>query len=140
MLPEHKQKSIYEAIVYASNQGLSKNEILEVVDSSLPKVLHDDVTNMVNNLDVSNNHTLLKFNDLQQLFCYIFHLVNQGYSDEDILNKLSISCNLEQFEFAKFALRYITINRIPSVWELDNVYNGLFNLDISELVKRCETI
>ena len=140
MLPEHKQKSIYEAIVYASNQGLSKNEILEVVDSSLPKVLHDDVTNMVNNLDVSNNHTLLKFNDLQQLFCYIFHLVNQGYSDEDILNKLSNSCNLEQFEFAKFALRYITINRIPSVWELDNVYNELINLDISELVKRCEAI
>ena len=140
MLPEHKQKSIYEAIVYGSNQGLSKNEILEVVDSSLPKVLHDDVTNMVNNLDVSNNHTLLKFNDLQQLFCYIFHLVNQGYSDEDILNKLSNSCNLEQFEFAKFALRYITINRIPSVWELDNVYNELINLDISELVKRCEAI
>ncbi|BAY84656.1 cell division FtsK/SpoIIIE [Calothrix parasitica NIES-267] len=140
MLPEHKQKSIYEAGVYASNQGLSKNEILEVVDSSLPKVLHDDVTNMVNNLDVSNNHTLLKFNDLPQLFCYIFHLVNQGYSDEDILNKLSNSCNLERFEFAKFALRYITINRIPSVWELDNVYNELINLDISELVKRCEAI
>ncbi|BAY84525.1 cell division FtsK/SpoIIIE [Calothrix parasitica NIES-267] len=140
MLPEHKQNLIYEAVVYASNQGLSKNEILEVVDSSLPKVLHDDVTNMVNNLDVSNNHTLLKFNDLQQLFCCIFHLVNQGYSDEDILNKLSNSCNLEQFEFAKFALRYITINRIPSVWELDNVYNELINLDISELVKRCEAI
>ena len=97
MLPEHKQISVYEAIVYASNQGLSKDEILEVVDSNLPEVLHDDVTNMVNNLDVSNNHTLLKFNDLQQLFCYIFHLVNQGYSDEDILNKLSNSCNLEQF-------------------------------------------
>ena len=60
--------------------------------------------------------------------------------DEAILNQLSNSCNLEQFEFAKYTLRYIHINRIPSLWELDNVHSELVELDIDELVKKCETL
>ena len=132
--------SIEDAITYAYNQGLTKDEILEVINSSLPDDLHNKAISIIDNISSNYNSKLIYFNDLPQLFNHIFNLVYQGLSDEDILNQLSSSCNLEQFEFAKFALRYIAINRIPSVWELDNVYNELINLDISELVKRCEAI
>ncbi|NJO65339.1 MAG: DNA translocase FtsK [Richelia sp. RM2_1_2] len=37
-------------------------------------------------------------------------------------------------------LRYININRIPSVWELENIQNELNLLSLEELIKRCDGI
>ncbi|MCJ8281893.1 MAG: DNA translocase FtsK [Rivularia sp. ALOHA_DT_140] len=135
-----EHNSIEYAIIYAYNQGLTKDEILEVLNSSLPDDLHNKAISIIENINYNCNSKLLYFNDLPQLFNHIFNLVYQGFSDDDILNQLSSSCDLEQFEFTKYALRYISINRIPSVWELNNVYNELIGLDIDELIKRCEVI
>ncbi|WP_414620836.1 DNA translocase FtsK [Calothrix sp. CCY 0018] len=127
----------YDAIVYAGNQGMSKDEILETILANLPEDLHSNAITIINSLDTDDK---ADFNNFSELFNYVFYLVSQNKNDKSILNQLSASCNLEQFEFVKYALRYITINRIPSVWELDNVQNELINLDINELVKRCESI
>ncbi|BAY84388.1 cell division FtsK/SpoIIIE [Calothrix parasitica NIES-267] len=135
-----ENNSIEDAIIYAYNQGLTKDEILEVINSSLPDDLHNKAISIIDNISSNYNSKLIYFNDLPQLFNHIFNLVYQGFSDDDILNQLSSSCDLEQFEFSKYALRYIAINRIPSVWELNNVYNELIQLDIDELIKRCEAI
>ncbi|AFY54377.1 DNA segregation ATPase, FtsK/SpoIIIE family [Rivularia sp. PCC 7116] len=135
-----EHNSIQNAIIYAYNQGLAKDDILEVVNFSLPDDLHNKAISIIENINSNCNSKLLYFNDLPELFNLIFNLVNQGFSEDDILNQLFNKCDLEQFEFAKYALRYIAINRIPSVWELDNVYNELIKLDINELIKRCEAI
>ena len=135
-----EHNSIEDAIIYAYNQGLTKDAILEVINSSLPDDLHKKAISIIENINFNCNSKLLYFNDLPELFRHIFNLVYQGFSDDDILNQLSSSCDLEQFEFTKYALRYIAINRIPSVWELNNVYNELIKLDIYELIKRCEVI
>ncbi|MGB3649914.1 MAG: DNA translocase FtsK, partial [Rivularia sp. (in: cyanobacteria)] len=131
---------IYKAIVHARDGGMGKDEILEITLANLPDNLHDKATAIVNNLDFDDEQKQCYFNNLSELFNYIFYLVNQNKNDEVILNQLSSSCNLEQFEFAKYALRYININRVPSLWELDNVHTELVELDIDELVKKCETI
>ncbi|MEO1372927.1 MAG: DNA translocase FtsK [Cyanobacteria bacterium J06635_10] len=128
---------IYNAIVHAKNQGMNKEEILETTLANLPEGLHHNAINIINSLDNINK---TEFNDLSNLFNYVFYLVNQNKSDEEILNQLSTSCNLEQFGFVKYALRYIAINRIPSIWELDNVQNELIELELHELIKRCERI
>ena len=130
---------IYNAIVHAHDGGMGKDEILEATIANLPDSLHDNAIAIVNNLDFNVKQRKPYFSHLSELFNYIFYLVNQNKRDEAILNKLSNSCNLEQFEFAKYTLRYININRIPSVWELDNVHSELIELDIDELVKRCES-
>ncbi|MEM9925641.1 MAG: DNA translocase FtsK [Cyanobacteria bacterium P01_D01_bin.50] len=135
-----EHNSIEDAIIYAYNNGLTKDKILEVVDYSLSDDLHNKAASIIDSLNFNGNSRLVYFDDLPQLFNHIFNLVYQGFSDDDILNQLSSSCDLEQFEFAKYALRYIAINRIPSVWELNNVYNKLIKLDIDELIKRCEVI
>ena len=131
---------IYKAIVHARDGGMNKDEILETTIANLPNNLHDNAIAIVNNLDFSDEQKRRYFTNLSELFNYIFYLVNQNMKDEAILNQLSNSCNLEQFEFAKYILRYININRIPSLWELDNVHSELIELDIDELVKKCETI
>ena len=135
-----EHNSIEDAIIYAYNQGLTKDEILEVVDYSLSDDLHNKAASIIDSLNFNGNSELVYFDDLPQLFNHIFNLVYQGFRDDDILNQLSNRCDLEQFEFAKYALRYIAINRIPSVWELNNVYNELIKLDNDELIKRCEAI
>ena len=135
-----ENNSIEDAIIYAYNQGLTKDEILEVVDSSLSDDLHNKAASIIDNLNFNGNSKLLYFNDLPELFNHIFNLVYQGFSDDNILNTLSNNCDLEQFEFVKYALRYIAINRIPSVWELNNVCNELIKFNIYELIKRCEAI
>ena len=132
--------SIYKAIVHARDGGMNKDEILETTIANLPYRLHDNAIAIVNNLDFDDEQKGHCCTNLLELFNYIFYLVNQNKNDEGILNELSNSCNLEQFEFAKYALRYININRIPSLWELDNVHSELIELDIGELVKKCETI
>ena len=132
--------SIYKAIVHARDAGMGKSKILETTLANLPDSLHNNVTTIVDNLDFDNQQKECNFTNLPELFNYIFDLVNQNKNDEAILNQLSSSCNLEQFEFAKYALRYININRVPSLWELDNVHSELVELDIDELVKKCETI
>ena len=131
---------IYKAIVHARDGGMNKDEILETTIANLPYSLHDNAIAIVNNLDFDDEHKGHCCTNLLELFNYIFYLVNQNKNDETILNELSNSCNLEQFEFAKYALRYININRIPSLWELDNVHSELIELDIDELVKKCKTI
>ena len=128
---------IYNAIVHAKYQGMNKEEILETTLANLPEGLHDNAINIIDNLD---NNNQIYFNSFLDLFNYVFYLVNENKSDEAILNKLTANCNLEQFEFVKYALRYIAINRIPSVWELDNVQNELIGLELDKLIKRCERI
>ena len=103
---------IRDAIIHAHNQGMKKEEILETTFANLPQDLHNNAIEIINSLGIDDKF----FNNLPELFNYIFYLVSQNQSDEAILNQLSSSCNLEQFEFAKYALRYININRIPSVW------------------------
>lgn len=131
---------IYKAIVHARDGGMNKDEILETTIANLPYSLHDNAIAIVNNLDFDSEQKGRYFTNWSELFNYIFYLVNQNMKDEAILNKLLNSCNLEQFEFAVAALRYINLNRIPSLWELDNVHSELIELDIDELVKKCETI
>ncbi len=131
---------IYKAIVHARDAGMGKDEILETTIANLPDSLHDNAIAIIDNLDLNNEQKERDFNNLSELFNYIFYLVNQNMKDEAILNQLSNNCNLEQFEFAKYALRYININRIPSAWELNNVHSELIELDIDGLVKKCETL
>ncbi|MEB3217026.1 MAG: DNA translocase FtsK [Nostocales cyanobacterium 94392] len=127
---------IRDAIIHAHNQGIKKEEILETTFANLPQDLHNNTIEIINSLGIDDKF----FNNLPELFNYIFYLVSQNQSDEAILNQLSSSCNLEQFEFAKYALRYININRIPSVWELENIQNELNLLSLEELIKRCDGI
>ncbi|MGB3655572.1 MAG: DNA translocase FtsK [Rivularia sp. (in: cyanobacteria)] len=127
---------IRDAIIHAHNQGMKKEEILETTFANLPQDLHNNAIEIINSLGIDDK----LFNNLPELFNYIFYLVSQNQSDEVILNQLSSSCNLEQFEFAKYALRYININRIPSVWELENIQNELNLLSLEELIKRCDGI
>ena len=127
---------IRDAIIHAHNQGMKKEEILETTFANLPQDLHNNAIEIINSLGIDDKF----FNNLPELFNYIFYLVSQNQSDEAILNQLSSSCNLEQFEFAKYALRYININRIPSVWELENIQNELNLLSLEELIKRCDGI
>ena len=129
-------KLIRDAIIQAHNQGMKKEEILETSFATLPQDLHNNAIEIINSLGSDNQ----VFNNLPELFNHIFYLVSQNESDEVILNQLSSSCNLEQFEFAKYALRYININRIPSVWELENIQNELIELSLEELIKRCSDI
>ena len=132
-----ESNNIHDAIDYANNLGMSKEEILQVIRVNLPDNLHDNVVSIIDSLDTINQTNV---DNLSELLNHVFYLVSQNKSDEAILNKLSASCNLEQFEFIKYALRYITINRIPSIWELDNAYNELIELNIEELIKQCEVI
>ena len=127
---------IRDAIIHAHNQGIKKEEILETTFANLPQDLHNNAIEIINNLGIDDKF----FNNLPELFNYIFYLVSQNQRDEARLNQLSNSCNLEQFEFAKYALRYININRIPSVWELENIQNELNLLSLEELIKRCDGI
>ncbi|NJN08182.1 MAG: DNA translocase FtsK [Richelia sp. RM1_1_1] len=127
---------IRNAIIHAHNQGMKKEEILETTFANLPQDLHNNAIEIINSLGIDDKF----FNNLAELFNYIFYLVSQNQSDEAILNQLSSSCNLEQFGFAKYALRYININRIPSAWELENIQNELNLLSLEELIKRCDGI
>ncbi|NJO65790.1 MAG: DNA translocase FtsK, partial [Richelia sp. RM2_1_2] len=127
---------IRDAIIHAHNQGMKKEEILEITFANLSQDLQNNAIEIINSLGTDNQ----VFNNLPELFNYIFYLVSQNTSDEAILNQLSSNCNLEQFEFAKYALRYININRIPSVWELENIQNELNLLSLEELIKRCDGI
>jgi S-DNA-T family DNA segregation ATPase FtsK/SpoIIIE len=129
-------KLIRDAIIQAHNQGMKKEEILETSFATLPQDLHNNAIEIINSLGSDDQ----VFNNLPELFNHIFYLVSQNESDEVILNQLSSSCNLEQFQFAKYALRYININRIPSVWELENIQNELNLLSLEELIKRCSDI
>ncbi|NJM24154.1 MAG: DNA translocase FtsK [Richelia sp. SM1_7_0] len=127
---------IRDAIIHAHNQGMKKEEISETTFANLPQNLHNNAIEIINSLGVDDK----VFKNLSELFNYIFYLVSQNQSDEAILNQLSSSCNLEQFGFAKYALRYININRIPSAWELENIQNELNLLSLEELIKRCDGI
>ena len=131
---------IRDAIIHAHNQGMKKEEILETTLANLPNNLHDNVIAIIDDLYFDVKQREHYFTNLPELFNYIFYLVSQNTSDETILNQLSSSCNLEQFEFAKYALRYIKINRIPSIWELENIQNELSLLSLEELIKRCDDI
>ena len=128
---------IHNAIVSAHDSGMGKDEILRATLANLSEELHDNAIDIIDGL---YNKNQIDLNNLSELFNYVFYLVSQNKSDEAILNQLSTSCNLEQFEFTKYALRYININRIPSIWELDNIQNELIELGIDELIKRCESI
>ncbi|MGF1672156.1 MAG: DNA translocase FtsK, partial [Rivularia sp. (in: cyanobacteria)] len=78
---------IYKAIVHAHDSGMSKDEILETTIANLPDSLHDNAIAIIDNLDFNNEQNERDFNNLSELFNYIFYLVNQNKNDEAILNQ-----------------------------------------------------
>ncbi|MEH1788616.1 MAG: hypothetical protein V7L23_24280 [Nostoc sp.] len=76
---------------------------------------------------VSSKSGCSQFN-LEFLFQVIYESVIAGTNDDEILSICAEHCTLNQYEFVRYALEYIHLNRMPSQWEQNNVYHKMIEI------------
>ncbi|RCJ28409.1 cell division protein FtsK [Nostoc minutum NIES-26] len=126
---EIQKQQLWTAIVQAKQDGLSNEEIIENVQEALPDAMVFYAETVLKQIDfrAKLSRPVVEFN-LEFLFQVIYESVIAGTSDEEILSICAEHCTLNQYEFVRYALEYIHLNRMPSQWEQNNVYQKMIEI------------
>ncbi|WP_414589812.1 DNA translocase FtsK [Scytonema sp. PCC 10023] len=119
---ESQKQQVLTAIVQAKQDGLSNEEIMVNVWCALPSLVSYAET-VLQQIDFKTklSRPVIEF-DLEFLFQLIYESVIALTSDEEILSVCAEHCTLNQYEFVRYALEYIHVNRVPSQWEQSNIH------------------
>ncbi|KAB8314454.1 DNA translocase FtsK, partial [Tolypothrix campylonemoides VB511288] len=119
---ESQKQQVLTAIVQAKQDGLSNEEIMVNVWRALPSLVSYAET-VLQQIDFKTklSRPVVEF-DLEFLFQLIYESVIALTSDEEILSVCAEHCTLNQYEFVRYALEYIHVNRVPSQWEQSNIH------------------
>lgn len=120
---ESQKHQVFTAIVQAKQDGLSNEEIMANVWGALPSSMADYAEAVLQQIDFKTKllRPVVEF-DLEFLFQVIYESVIALTSDEEILSVCAEHCTLNQYEFVRYALEYIHVNRVPSQWEQSNIH------------------
>ncbi|MBE9003898.1 DNA translocase FtsK [Fortiea sp. LEGE XX443] len=126
---EVQKQQLWTAIVQAKQDGLSNEEIVENVQEALPDAMVFYAETVLKQIDfrAKLSRPVVEFN-LEFLFQVIYESVIAGTNDEEILSICAEHCTLNQYEFVRYALEYIHLNRMPSQWEQNNVYQKMIEI------------
>ncbi|MFL9458204.1 DNA translocase FtsK [Tolypothrix bouteillei VB521301_2] len=126
---EYQKQQVLTAIVQAKQDGLSNEEIVANVWEALPSSMASYAETVLQQIDFQTklSRPIIEF-DLEFLFQVVYSSVLAGTSDEEILSICSEDCTLNQYEFVRYALEYIHVNRVPSEWEQNNVYRKMIEI------------
>ncbi|MDZ8226906.1 DNA translocase FtsK [Nostoc sp. ChiVER01] len=126
---EVQKQQLLTAIVQAKQDGLGNEEIIEYVKEALPNAMVSYAETVLKQIDfrAKLSHPVVEF-DLDFLFQVIYESVIAGTDDEEILSICAENCTLNQYEFVRYALEYIHLNRMPSQWEQNNVYQKMIEI------------
>lgn len=142
---EIQKQQLWTAIVQAKQDGLSNEEIVENVQEALPDAMVFYAETVLKQIDFRTklSRPVVEFN-LEFLFQVIYESVIAGTNDDEILSICAEHCTLNQYEFVRYALEYIHLNRMPSQWEQNNVYQKMIeivsNSPIEALFEHIESI
>jgi DNA segregation ATPase FtsK/SpoIIIE, S-DNA-T family len=126
---EVQKQQLLTAIVQAKQDGLGNEEIIENIREALPDVMVSYAETVLKQIDfrAKLSRQVIEFN-LEFLFQVIYESVIAGTNDEEILSICAEHCTLNQYEFVRYALEYIHLNRMPSQWEQNNVYHKMIEI------------
>ncbi|MEH1970084.1 hypothetical protein [Nostoc sp.] len=126
---EVQKQQLLTAIVQAKQDGLGNEEIIEYVKEALPNTMVSYAETVLKQIDfrAKLSRPVVEF-DLDFLFQVIYESVIAGTDDEEILSICAEHCTLNQYEFVRYALEYIHLNRMPSQWEQNNVYQKMIEI------------
>ncbi|WP_392536186.1 DNA translocase FtsK [Nostoc sp. C117] len=126
---EIQKQQLWTAIVQAKQDGLSNEEIVENVREALPDAMVFYAETVLKQIDfrAKLSRPVVEFN-LEFLFQVIYESVIAGTNDDEILSICAEHCTLNQYEFVRYALEYIHLNRMPSQWEQNNVYQKMIEI------------
>ncbi|MBD2195673.1 MULTISPECIES: DNA translocase FtsK [Calothrix] len=126
---EFQKQQLWTAIVQAKQDGLSNEEIIENVREALPDAMVFYAETVLKQIDFRTklSRPVVEFN-LEFLFQVIYESVIAGTNDDEILSICAEHCTLNQYEFVRYALEYIHLNRMPSQWEQNNVYQKMIEI------------
>ncbi|MDZ8236306.1 MAG: DNA translocase FtsK [Nostoc sp. ChiQUE01a] len=142
---EIQKQQLWTAIVQAKQDGLSNEKIVENVQEALPDAMVFYAETVLKQIDfrAKLSRPVVEFN-LEFLFQVIYESVIAGTNDDEILSICAEHCTLNQYEFVRYALEYIHLNRMPSQWEQNNVYQKMIeivsNSQIEALFEHIESI
>ncbi|BAZ03252.1 cell division FtsK/SpoIIIE (plasmid) [Tolypothrix tenuis PCC 7101] len=127
--PEFQKQQLWTAIVQAKQDGLDNEEIIENVREALPEIMVSYAETVLKQIDfrAKLSRPVVEFN-LEFLFQVIYESVIAGTNDDEILSICAEHCTLNQYEFVRYALEYIHLNRMPSQWEQNNVYQKMIEI------------
>ncbi len=127
--PEFQKQQLWTAIVQAKQDGLDNEEIIENVREALPYPIVSYAETVLKQIDFRTklSRPVVEFN-LEFLFQVIYESVIAGTNDDEILSICAEHCTLNQYEFVRYALEYIHLNRMPSQWEQNNVYQKMIEI------------
>ncbi|ALF55333.1 cell division protein FtsK [Nostoc piscinale CENA21] len=127
--PEFQKQQLWTAIVQAKQDGLDNEEIIENVREALPDAMVFYAETVLKQIDFKAklSRSVVEFN-LEFLFQVIYESVIAGTNDDEILSICAEHCTLNQYEFVRYALEYIHLNRMPSQWEQNNVYQKMIEI------------
>lgn len=134
-IDSQKQK-VLTAIVQAKQDGLSNEEIIVHVREALSSSMVDYAETVLQQIDFKTklSRSVIEF-DLEFLFHVIYSSVMTGANDEEILSICAEYCTLNQYEFVRYALEYIHVNRVPSQWEQSNIHQKALQIADSSPVE-----
>ncbi|MDZ8137584.1 MAG: DNA translocase FtsK [Nostoc sp. DedQUE04] len=126
---ELQKQQLWTAIVQAKQDSLGNEEIIESIREALPDVMVFYAETVLKQIDfrAKLSRQVIEF-DLDFLFQVIYESVIAGTKDEEILSICAEHCTLNQYEFVRYALEYIHLNRMPSQWEQNNVYQKMIEI------------
>ncbi|MBD2497563.1 DNA translocase FtsK [Nostoc sp. FACHB-280] len=126
---EFQKQQLWTAIVQAKQDGLDNEEIIENVREALPDAMVSYAETVLKQIDfrAKLSRPVVEFN-LEFLFKVIYESVIAGTNDDEILSICAEHCTLNQYEFVRYALEYIHLNRMPSQWEQNNVYQKMIEI------------
>jgi len=126
---ESQKQQVLTAIVQAKQDGLSNEEIMVNVWGALPSSMADYAEAVLQQIDFKTklSRPVIEF-DLEFLFELIYQSLIALTSDEEILSICAEYCNLNQYEFVRYALEYIHVNRVPSEWEQSNIHYNIVQI------------
>jgi DNA segregation ATPase FtsK/SpoIIIE, S-DNA-T family len=126
---EIQKQQLWTAIVQAKQDGLDNEEIIENVREALPNAMVSYAETVLEQIDfrAKLSRPVVEFN-LEFLFQVIYESVIAGTNDDEILSICAEHCSLNQYEFVRYALEYIHLNRMPSQWEQNNVYQKMIEI------------
>ncbi|KOP24263.1 cell division protein FtsK [Hapalosiphon sp. MRB220] len=126
---EFQKQQLWTAIVQAKQDGLDNEEIIENVREALPDAMVFYAETVLKQIDFRTklSRPVVEFN-LEFLFQVIYESVIAGTNDDEILSICAEHCTLNQYEFVRYALEYIHLNRMPSQWEQNNVYQKMIEI------------
>ncbi|MFS0514808.1 DNA translocase FtsK [Nostoc sp. UIC 10607] len=142
---EFQKQQLWTAIIQAKQDGLDNEEIIQNVREALPDAMVSYAETVLKQIDFRTklSRPVVEFN-LEFLFQVIYESVIAGTNDDEILSICAEHCTLNQYEFVRYALEYIHLNRMPSQWEQNNVYQKMIeivsNSQIEALFEHIESI